>query len=718
VRKIVRIVALLLLVNPVFIKAEEDNYYIVNFKKDDSCLLNTDYHSVANNVDGQINGCYVADAAYLKEDKTYVYYKIGGDVVYSDKDDVEVLNVNNYLDKLSIYETRDNKLYHNIKNILDSDYYAYSIDLGRMPNELENNHKYYSYDGNYFYDDYKLMINDYLNNKYDNATNKTKYENYYQYLDIHSYTNYTVDDLNYYINNILGINGLLNSYHDNDNDHANDTINKSQLFGNMGAFKKSEHDDDVNALILLSMSIHESNYGKTQFSFERNDLFSKASFITQNEKKDSRYEKIQDSVLNFSKCYLSDKYLNPVSKKYFGSILGNKNQGINVLYSNDPYYGEKVASIYSQIDNALGNKDSISLLKESNYLEETKAEIIANKIELKGNLKDSLKLNECIDLSEAYLIINNNSFEKVYLTSEMINFIDTSFVGEKTLIISYGGQSIEKKINVFDDTIDKEELLERISNVVYCFNKNKPYKEDDLKYISENIDKYNLKLSFEEIRILDLIYRDNNFLLSYLIDENDKDIKISGLGLSLNINKSKFYYQMFDNTYYVDIDDVSSTSKSRINNFVSNYGFEVVDYLNIDYRYNLKNVSLSEPVIIELKLNKEENKAYVVYHLDENGNYTKCETIYTNNYLKFLSKDSGDFVILKKDSFNNVIAQDERENLGYSNLNRDTFKIMLEIGIYTIVILYDLIQIAIYYRIKNNMEKRRVEARKYLFKNK
>lgn len=43
-------------------------------------------------------------------------------------------------------------------------------------------------------------------------------------------------------------------------------------------------------------------------------------------------------------------YLNPEDSRYHGSWFGDKASGINVNYASDPYWGEKAASFYYQLD--------------------------------------------------------------------------------------------------------------------------------------------------------------------------------------------------------------------------------------------------------------------------------------------------------------------------------------------------------------------------------
>ena len=72
--------------------------------------------------------------------------------------------------------------------------------MGYAPSYLNSSTVYYSYDAHYFYTDYFKMIDDYRNGTSTNAINvNNPYYNYYQYLPLHSQTNYTAAELNAFI---------------------------------------------------------------------------------------------------------------------------------------------------------------------------------------------------------------------------------------------------------------------------------------------------------------------------------------------------------------------------------------------------------------------------------------------------------------------------------------------------------------------------------------
>lgn len=335
----------------VFSDENENEYKVVELGNEDGCILTTTDNG------SEINGCFGVDAAYLYEANGQVYFMQSGTINHISKDNVKIVEAKDYYNKLTSYKNINGVLYHNIKTDLESDYYSYSLAIDDAPSYLKENTIYYSYDGHYFYDNYNNMIDDYVNNKNDNAINKTAYYNYYQYLPFRTISNYTYKEIDEYIKNKMHIDGPLGNFFDYNNDGANDYINKSQYYNKLESFFVSEEIYGINSMILLSTSMYESSYGKSLDSYMRNNLFDSAAFSTTQETQNQRYDSLENSVYAFAKYYMADKNSNPIRRSYNGSFLGNKESGMNKSYSGDPYWSEKVVSVYYAMDKALGYKD-------------------------------------------------------------------------------------------------------------------------------------------------------------------------------------------------------------------------------------------------------------------------------------------------------------------------------------------------------------------------
>ncbi len=187
-------------------------------------------------------------------------------------------------------------------------------------------------------------------------------------------------------------------------------------------------------------------------------------------------------------------------------------------------------------------------------------------------------------------------------------------------------------------------------------------------------------LSFEELRILDtILLNEYHGTFNYLIDENDYDLSLSGLGLSIIEDKNVNLIKPFVDTYKVMVKNISSKSKKKLREIGEAYGFSPVTYFEINYFLNGKEVKQDGPMIFSIKLeNKKTNAIYTVYRLDEDGNIYKCKTMHSSNYISFLSKESGRYVVLEKDGFNNYDLEDGYENLTSLNDDIDTYRIFIE----------------------------------------
>lgn len=775
-----------------------------------------------------INSCLGVDAAFIKPSINGVYYLISGTEGFSNWDFVKVHPIDDYINKVSSYVNIDGVLYHNIKNDLESDYYSYSLAIDDAPDYIKENVKYFSYDGHYFYNDYHKMVIDYRNGERQSSVNPNNpYYNYYQYLPFRTESNYTFEEINDYINKYLYIDSSLDEYFDFNDDGANDYVNKSQFYDEIESFFITEEAYGVNSMMLLSTAMHESSFGKSMNSYTKNNFFKNAAYSSLFENSVKKYESLDNSVYAFAKHYVIDRNANPIKKTYKGSFLGNKETGMNFTYSNDPYWGEKVAAEYYFIDSRLGMKDknaykiaivdnptiyrtadlkseiiqlsgddysfvvveefypSYKVLFDRNssttYLydhddnygyiskEDVRfigAEEIVNKEYEKysydfngGNIdgdkelilttsktpvipspkKDGYDFVKYVDNVAVYKKIDEiemrsdfmaqeiNSLPKitdakfrvkyedgsnktVSVTSEHVVSCDTS--GEEAAIkLRYCGVDFETSavVNKWEKVL-RNEAVNKINGLSDVGN----LSDDDLDFIRKNIE--GADLDFDQIRIIDNIFQSKGELYPvYYVAENDNDLSFSGLSLALTSDKEKRNYQLYDDTFYVNIDDVSNHSKNEFSKIASNYGFDVVGSVNLSFRYNLIGVDLKAPIITQVKIDDKQNdKYYSVYHRDKNGNIVKCKTTQTDAYIQFLTYESGDYVLLSLPSGNVYNIVDNKENASNENNGIDSFNIMVQVFAYVTMVIYIFTCIVMYYMLLSNREKRWKDYRKSL----
>ena len=344
-----------------------------------------------------VNSCYVDDALYLGEDDTYyhiylsgyegkvpksethtfsldlngdgkyvdyqiqtvAYYIPGSTVKAISNDEVihpdapELNYYDQYLNKYSEAEARSIDFY-STATIQSPSYYAndngtlvhyvtnnvkvannYSkITVGKAPSWMSSGVKYYSYDGIYFYTNWQnIRVNG------QGAVNQNNpFYNYYQYLPFRSKTNYSANAIDSYTNNNGGTGGKL--------------VNTGQYFYAV------QDNYGINGALQYAMGIHESGWGKSSLSIDKNNLFGMNATDNNPYGNGTSFPTVESGINYHADRYLSWGYTDPIDDyRYYGSHVGNKGSGMNVKYASDPFWGEKIAGWYYKFDQANGMKD-------------------------------------------------------------------------------------------------------------------------------------------------------------------------------------------------------------------------------------------------------------------------------------------------------------------------------------------------------------------------
>ncbi|MBQ6560704.1 MAG: glucosaminidase domain-containing protein, partial [Erysipelotrichaceae bacterium] len=390
--------------------------------------INTAYHSTLRDQEDYLNACYGADAVYLysSKDSKKAYFKLSGDIGSVNIDDVTLHPYESLKAKPSHYHYGNGLLTHNIRTETDSDFIAYAVELHDTIVLPEGD--YFSYDGHHFYNDFYLMSDDYRDGTYDNSVNEEPYYNYYQYLPYRSYSNCNEEEIRAYLSETLGLDQRLDNYLDWNHDGANDEVNRSQLVGTEGDFIACQDLYGANALLLLSSAIYESSYGKSLKSYDRNNLYLSAAYENEEEAETDRYAAVSDSIYSFSKYLISARFGDHLRKDYSGTFLGNKLGGINVNYSLDPYYGEKIAAVYDRLDQTLENHDrdvyALGLVidvSKANFYADVQLKTL--KYRLKEIHETSFIILEETEESYKIRIDNSYSFEYLYDPERSIAYV-------------------------------------------------------------------------------------------------------------------------------------------------------------------------------------------------------------------------------------------------------------------------------------------------------
>lgn len=261
----------------------------------------------------------------------------------------------------TFYYVLDGELYHQYYVAVSSS--TWTTRLGKAPLYLNANVRYYSFDGNYFYDNFITMVNDMKNNTYKNAVNKLPYYNYYQYLPVRTKTNYNADNLNAYIGYEAKIDRDKYYYYDTEKgkweykpewtspDWYIEDKNKSMLYHEGEAFIESQEKYGVNAAQTLALAINESGWGRSYMSVRQNNLFGHGAFDSAPDEYAAGYATVKDGIIAHAYKYIASDYANPINGyHYYGGHYGNKLSGNNVSYASDAYWGEKMVGNYYSLD--------------------------------------------------------------------------------------------------------------------------------------------------------------------------------------------------------------------------------------------------------------------------------------------------------------------------------------------------------------------------------
>ena len=125
----------------------------------------------------------------------------------------------------------------------------------------------------------------------------------------------------------------------------------SPLAGEGDAFKQAEETYGINALFLLAVAGHESKFGTSDIAREKRNLFGFQATDDDPSGNATTFETVEASVDAAAELFATKYVKGPYAR---GDYPGNKQEGINIFYASDPYWGEKVAGTMYAIDRELG----------------------------------------------------------------------------------------------------------------------------------------------------------------------------------------------------------------------------------------------------------------------------------------------------------------------------------------------------------------------------
>lgn len=208
-----------------------------------------------------------------------------------------------------------------------------SYTFGKAPSQMRAGVKYYSWDGITFY----------------TGAEKFTYYNYYQFLPVHTKTQYTADELDRYIDYAL-------KEREKQGGRYTNASKKSKLIGLGKKLKAFEEEYGVNAMMILALAFHESDFGMSDYAQNYNNLFGLYVYDTNPLKKE--FASPEASIRELMDQFWWKNYIPANASFAHGAVFGTKRIGFNVKYASDPYWGAKAAGHYYRADKYLGAKDA------------------------------------------------------------------------------------------------------------------------------------------------------------------------------------------------------------------------------------------------------------------------------------------------------------------------------------------------------------------------
>ena len=324
-----------------------------------------------------------ADLKFLKVAGDRVHVKIDGTTGYVNIDDV-TLYPNMVHESTSYYSLKNGKLYHYVYDNSTSAYAAYQI--GNAPTHLQEGQRYEAFD--------KTQIG-----------GKDSYQ-YFEYVPIRVTSTYTAKDID---------------------DFLRKNSADSPLIGTGKYFVNAAQKYNLNAGYLLSHAVLESGWGKSRIARDKKNLFGFRAVDSDPYNGATSFQTWEEGI-NFCASYIDQNYLNPNGWTYNGGNLGDKSQGMNVMYASDENWGQQIASLMNKLDAMNGGKDlnkyRLGMLKAGSVLfkEIDGAQVNAAPRDITVAIKTMIQTS-----SETYyeLVSDNTAYNSVYVKASSVKLISS-----------------------------------------------------------------------------------------------------------------------------------------------------------------------------------------------------------------------------------------------------------------------------------------------------
>ncbi|WP_230574477.1 SH3 domain-containing protein [Bacillus rhizoplanae] len=329
---------------------------------------------------------------YVREGADLKFVKVAGDRVYVKIDDttgyVNINDVTLYPNMLhestSYYTVKDGKLYHYAYNASSKKYTTSQI--GNASKHLKEGERYEAFD--------KTQIG-----------GQDSYQ-YFEYMPLRVTSIYTGKD----------IDDFLRKYSPD-----------SPLIGTGQYFVNAAQKYSLNAGYLVSHAVLESGWGKSRIAQDKKNLFGFRAVDSDPYNGATAFNTWEEGI-DFCASYIDQNYLNPNGWTYNGGNLGDKSQGMNVMYASDENWGQQIGSLMNRLDAMNGGKDlnkyQLGMLQQGSVLYKNLANEQASSVS--SNIMVAIKRTIQTSNGTYYeLVSDNKAYTSVYAKADSVKLVSS-----------------------------------------------------------------------------------------------------------------------------------------------------------------------------------------------------------------------------------------------------------------------------------------------------
>lgn len=281
------------------------------------------------------------------------------------------------------------------------------------------------------------------------------------------------------------------------------------------------------------------------------------------------------------------------------------------------------------------------------------------------NLKDMTLNLLFTDGSKTTLPVNSDMISKTKLTDIGPNELTVAYQGAKTNITLY----VEEK-----DTSIQEALYETLTTFITTHET----LGDDASILIDllsDISYYNIKLSYDEIRQIDLLLKDYYDDLEIIINDERLDLSLSGLGIVLN--PLKFEGSALPKNLYINVNPCSEELTNTFKQITLGNSWHYYDSFTLQMLLAKEEINLNENFVVSIKTMDDNPSKYYIVMAEKDGVIYRLYGTQSDSRIVFNTQGYSNFAIAYLNTTNNYGKDDVREVYNISDNGFDVRKRMI-----------------------------------------